>query len=56
MLRGAVPDAALLQRAGEAAAAEAPLISDPQGSAAYKKQLVRVYLQRAVTQALGTRR
>ncbi len=56
VLRGAVPDAALLQRAGEAAAAEAPLISDPQGSAAYKKQLVRVYLQRAVTQALGTRR
>ena len=56
VLRGAAVDATALQRAGEAAAAEAPVIGDPQGSAAYKKALVRVYVQRAVLQALGGRR
>jgi len=39
--------------AGEAAASEAELITDGQGSAAYKKQLVRVYVARALRAALS---
>jgi carbon-monoxide dehydrogenase medium subunit len=50
--RGARVDDALLRLAGEAAAEEAELISDGQGSAAYKKQLVRVYVARALRAAL----
>jgi carbon-monoxide dehydrogenase medium subunit len=52
--KGAADDAAL-RRAGEAAAAaaEAELITDGQGSAAYKKELVRVYVARALRAALG---
>ena len=42
---------ALFQQAGEAAAEEAELITDGQGSAAYKKQLVRVYVARALARA-----
>jgi carbon-monoxide dehydrogenase medium subunit len=53
-LRGARADDATLARAGDAAADELDLVSDPQGSAAYKKQLARVYLKRAVRAALGT--
>lgn len=44
---------AMLKRAGDAAADEAELISDPQGSAAYKRQLLRVAVGRAVRRALG---
>jgi aerobic carbon-monoxide dehydrogenase medium subunit len=44
---------ALLRDAGAAAADEAELISDGQGSAAYKKQLVRVYVARALRAALA---
>jgi aerobic carbon-monoxide dehydrogenase medium subunit len=43
---------ALFRQAGEAAADEAELITDGQGSAAYKKQLVRVYVARALRAAL----
>ena len=43
----------LLRQAGEAAADEAELITDGQGSAAYKKQLVRVYVARALRAALA---
>jgi aerobic carbon-monoxide dehydrogenase medium subunit len=50
--KGAADDAAL-RRAGEAAAAEAELITDGQGSAAYKKELVRVYVARALRAVLG---
>ena len=39
-------------RAGDAAAAEASVISDAHGSAAYKRELLRVYVARAVRQAL----
>jgi carbon-monoxide dehydrogenase medium subunit len=39
------------QRAGEAAVAEVSFLSDAHGSAAYKKELLRVYLARAVRQA-----
>jgi carbon-monoxide dehydrogenase medium subunit len=51
-LRGGSAGDALWRRAGEAAAESAQLISDGQGSAAYKKQLVRVYVARALAAAL----
>jgi carbon-monoxide dehydrogenase medium subunit len=51
-LRGGLDDAAL-RRVGDAAAEEAETISDGQGSAAYKRQLVRVYVRRALEAALG---
>ena len=50
-LQGAAPDAATLRRAGEAAVAEASILADAHGSAAYKRELLRVYLRRAVEQA-----
>jgi carbon-monoxide dehydrogenase medium subunit len=50
-LRGGSDDVAL-RRAGDAAAQEAQTISDGQGSAAYKRQLVRVYVRRALAAAL----
>ena len=53
MLRGAKIDEALLRRAGEAAAAEAGVIGDAHGSAAYKRELLKVYLARAVRAALA---
>ena len=52
--KGASDDAAF-RRAGEAAAEEAELITDGQGSAAYKKELVRVYVARALRAALGAK-
>lgn len=52
LLAGRKPDVALLARAGEAAAEAADFIGDAQGSAAYKKELLRVYLGRAVTAAM----
>jgi len=51
VLRGGVDEAAL-RRAGDAAADEAQTISDGQGSAAYKRALVRVYVRRALAAAL----
>jgi len=51
-LRGGRAGDALWRQAGEAAAAEAQTISDGQGSAAYKRQLVRVYVARALAAAL----
>jgi carbon-monoxide dehydrogenase medium subunit len=53
VLHGAAPDDAVLMRAGEAAAAEASILADAHGSAAYKRELLRVYLRRAVRQALA---
>jgi aerobic carbon-monoxide dehydrogenase medium subunit len=52
-LAGAAVDDKALARAGDAAAAEAECISDVRGSAAYKRELIRVYVGRAVRQALG---
>ena len=52
-LRGARADDAVLRRAGEAAAAEAAVIGDQHGTAAYKRELVRVYVARAVKAALA---
>jgi carbon-monoxide dehydrogenase medium subunit len=53
ILRGKQGSDALLRQAGDAAAEEAELITDGQGSAAYKKQLVRVYVARALRTALA---
>jgi carbon-monoxide dehydrogenase medium subunit len=44
-------DDQLLRHAGDAAAKEAILLSDAHGSAAYKRELLRVHLGRAVRQA-----
>jgi aerobic carbon-monoxide dehydrogenase medium subunit len=53
-LQGAKPgDDAVLERAGEAAVAEATIVSDAHGSAPYKRELLRVYMRRAVKQALA---
>lgn len=51
-LCGAALDAATLARCGDAAAAEAELAGDAHGSSAYKRELLRVYTQRALRQAL----
>jgi aerobic carbon-monoxide dehydrogenase medium subunit len=53
VLQGAAADAGLLREAGRVAAAEAVVIGDDRGSAAYKRQLVEVYVERALRQALG---
>jgi aerobic carbon-monoxide dehydrogenase medium subunit len=53
LLRGAAPSDDLLRRVGEAAAAEALIVGDQHGSAAYKRQLLRVHVARAVRAALA---
>ncbi len=53
VLQGAAPDDATLARAGDAAVAEASILADAHGSAAYKRELLRVYMRRAVRQALA---
>jgi len=53
LLRNATIDEKLFAQAGECAAAEANPVADQHGSAAYKRQLLRVYLARALRQALG---
>ena len=53
-LDGARIDAALLHRIGDAAAEEVSLLPDAHGSTAYKRQLVRVYVGRALAKALGS--
>jgi CO/xanthine dehydrogenase FAD-binding subunit len=52
-LRGGGVDEASLLRAGDAAAEEAQLIADAQGSEGYKRELVRVYVVRALRAALA---
>jgi carbon-monoxide dehydrogenase medium subunit len=54
VLRGARADEATLRRAGDAAASEAAVIGDAHGSAAYKRELVRVYVARALRAALAS--
>jgi carbon-monoxide dehydrogenase medium subunit len=51
ILQGGKPNAALIAQACEAATAEVSPSSDMQGSAAYKQQLVRVYVGRAIQAA-----
>jgi aerobic carbon-monoxide dehydrogenase medium subunit len=52
VLAGGDSHEAALRRAGDAAADEVETITDGQGSAAYKRQLVRVYVRRALSAAL----
>ena len=52
VLNGNHIDAKLLQRAADAAAEEAEYVSDVRGSVPYKRELMRVYVQRAVHAAL----
>jgi carbon-monoxide dehydrogenase medium subunit len=53
VLNGAAADNATLKQAGEAAAAEAPVIGDIRGSAGYKRELLRIAVGRAIRQALA---
>jgi carbon-monoxide dehydrogenase medium subunit len=53
VLGGRDADEATLRRAGEAAAGEVEVIADARGSASYKKELVRVFVARAIRKALG---
>jgi len=52
---GARLDDKTLRAAGEAAAQEADIIGDVRGSAAYKRELLRVYIGRALRAAAGGR-
>jgi carbon-monoxide dehydrogenase medium subunit len=54
LLAGATVDEKMLSRAGAAAAEEAECITDVRGSAAYKRELTRVYVGRALRQALNS--
>ena len=51
ILKGKAGDAKALSEAAEAAAEEVQIESDMHGSAPYKKQLIRVYLARAIHEA-----
>jgi carbon-monoxide dehydrogenase medium subunit len=51
-LNGQRADDNVLKRAGDAAAEEAEYIADVRGSAPYKRELMRVYVRRAVRAAL----
>jgi carbon-monoxide dehydrogenase medium subunit len=53
ILNGANADDATLKAAGEAATKEAPVIGDMRGSVAYKRELLRVAVGRAVRQAIS---
>lgn len=53
MLRGARVNDKALGEAADAAAVEANVIADEHGSAAYKRELVRVYVARAIRAALS---
>jgi carbon-monoxide dehydrogenase medium subunit len=52
LLVGQPPSAKLLRDVADAAATEVELTGDVRGSAPYKQQLVRVYVERALRQAL----
>jgi carbon-monoxide dehydrogenase medium subunit len=52
VLAGATVDDKMLARAGDAAADEVDVIADVRGSAPYKRELLRVYVGRAVRQAM----
>ena len=54
LLAGATVDEKMLARAGDAAAEEAECITDVRGSAPYKRELTRVYVGRALRQALNS--
>ncbi len=54
VLDGRSLDDAALRDAGDAAASEAEVHSDARGSAAYKRELIRVFTGRAIRQAAGS--
>jgi carbon-monoxide dehydrogenase medium subunit len=54
-LRGARVSDNLLRQAGDVAVGEAAVMGDAHGSAAYKKELLRVYVGRAIRKALEIR-
>ncbi|HXF67034.1 MAG TPA: FAD binding domain-containing protein [Burkholderiales bacterium] len=54
VLRGACVEDSVLARAADAAAEEAAIAGDEHGSAEYKRELLRVYVVRAVRQALAS--
>ena len=54
VLTGATINDKALQAAGDATAGEAEIIGDVRGSAAYKRELLRVYIGRTVHAAAGT--
>jgi aerobic carbon-monoxide dehydrogenase medium subunit len=54
LLSGATVDEKMFARAGDAAAEEAECMTDVRGSAAYKRELTRVYVGRALRQALNS--
>jgi carbon-monoxide dehydrogenase medium subunit len=53
LLNGKSVDDKLLQQAGEAALGDCEFIADVRGSVPYKRELMKVYVRRAVTAALG---
>jgi len=53
VLKDSRSDDKLIRRAAEAAVEEVEFVSDMRGSAPYKRELMRVYVQRAVHAALG---
>jgi aerobic carbon-monoxide dehydrogenase medium subunit len=54
LLAGAAVDEKMFARAGDAAAEEVECITDVRGSAAYKRELTRVYVGRALREALNS--
>jgi carbon-monoxide dehydrogenase medium subunit len=52
VINGKSADDKLLAQAGEAAVEECEFIADVRGSVPYKRELMRVYVRRAVRQAL----
>ncbi len=52
LLNGKTVSDALLREAGEAAVSESEFIADVRGSVPYKRELMKVYVRRAVTAAL----
>jgi carbon-monoxide dehydrogenase medium subunit len=53
VLEGNRLDDSLLRQTARPAAAEAPVVADQHGSAAYKRQLVEVYVRRALLKIWG---
>jgi carbon-monoxide dehydrogenase medium subunit len=55
ILRSAPPAPEIFATAAEAAADSADTLADIRGSAAYKREMIRVYVRRALAQALAAR-
>lgn len=54
ILRGRTADDTALREAGQAAARQAPIVTDAQGSAAYKRHLLEVHLVRTLKRVLAS--